>query len=272
MGTNINEKDMVERYELSIERIKNILDEKTVEEKYIPFFQELSRFIMLLDNTTQLLVTGKWDSLALEEKAIINQELYKDILPTTYKNSYSNPSKCVQEFGKEIGQILSLLYFEVRAQIAYTYEKDMESAVISNELFIQIYNCFEQEVVDVEEIKEIIYWYASDYCDVFVPKFVREQIDPSASMAKDIIMNSDIDSIDYLYDFGEFITDVQIQTAKHLQTMSKDKIDKLANAIVEGFRVGFINTGKDLSKKKSVNVQYVLGFEKFVKRVVELFE
>lgn len=271
MANILNEQDMLERYELAIDRIKCIVEEKSVDEKYIPYFQELSKFILQINQVEELLKDGKWNNIVLEEKASINHQLYKDILPATYENSFSNPSKCVREFGLEIGQILSLLYFEVRAQIAYIFEKDKESAVISNELFIQVYNCFEQETVDVEEIKEIIYWYASDYCDVFIPKFVKEQLEPNASMAKEIIMNGDLDTIDYLYDFGEFITDTQILTAKHLQSMSEEKIDKLAFAIVEGFRVGFINTGKDLSQKKSVNVQYVLGFEKVVKRVVELF-
>jgi len=31
-----------------------------------------------------------------------------------------------------------------------------------NELFIEIYNCFEHDVPAVEEIQKIIYWYISD--------------------------------------------------------------------------------------------------------------
>ena len=36
--------------------------------------------------------------------------------------------------------------------------------------------------------------------------------------------------------------------------------------------MGFVNTGKDLSKKGTVNIRYVLGFERVVKRAVENFE
>ena len=39
----------------------------------------------------------------------------------------------------------------------------------------------------------------------------------------------------------------------------------------EGYRIGFINTGKDLSKKSTVNIRYTLGFERVVRIAIENF-
>ncbi len=36
----------------------------------------------------------------------------------------------------------------------------------------------------------------------------------------------------------------------------------MADVYTEGYRIGFINTGKDLSKKSIVNIRYSLGFER----------
>ena len=45
----------------------------------------------------------------------------------------------------------------------------------------------------------------------------------------------------------------------------------MADVYTEGYRVGFINTGKDLSKKSIVNIRYSLGFEKVICLAIENF-
>ena len=63
-----------------------------------------------------------------------------------------------------------------------------------------------------------------------------------------------------------------MKTAEHLRELDEVAIQKMADVYTEGYRIGFINTGKDLSKKSTVNIRYVLGFERVVKRAVENFE
>ena len=45
----------------------------------------------------------------------------------------------------------------------------------------------------------------------------------------------------------------------------------MADVYTEGYRTGFVNTGKDLSKKSVVNIRYVLGFERVVRKAIENF-
>ena len=45
----------------------------------------------------------------------------------------------------------------------------------------------------------------------------------------------------------------------------------MADVYTEGYRIGFINTGKDLSKKSIVNIRYSLGFEKVIRLAIENF-
>ena len=94
------------------------------------------------------------------------------------------------------------------------FEQHTEYLDILYELFVEIYNCFEDEgSPDEGELKKIIYWYASDYCDVFVADRILEQIDPSERFAVDIIENSDLSDYRYLYYFGEYISENEIRTA-----------------------------------------------------------
>ena len=56
----------------------------------------------------------------------------------------------------------------------------------------------EKQIPSAEQIREILYWYASDYCDVFLADRILEQIDPSFSFAADLIETPDLDSDEYL--------------------------------------------------------------------------
>ena len=49
-------------------------------------------------------------------------------------------------------------------------------------------------------------------------------------------------------------------------------IKRMADVYTEGYRIGFVNTGKDLSRKSAVNIRYVLGFERVIKKAIANFE
>lgn len=264
---------ITQRYELAVERISGILEEETVAEIYRPYFKKMSAFIGMLCGLKEELESGEFQKFTVSELQERNHALYEDILPENYDMSYANPAYAVKRLGMEYGQMLSFLYTEIRGAIAYTFEHRIEYLTVLYELFIEIYNCFEaDEKPDVRTLREIIYWYASDYCDIFVADRVEEQLDPDCSFAVDVIMNSDLDDIRYLYQFGEYIGENEIRTAEHLRELPEEIIQKMADVYTEGYRMGFVNTGKDLSKKSVVNIRYVLGFERVIKKAILNFE
>lgn len=262
-----------ERHELSIDRIKRIATEDTVSDKFQPFFQAVSAFLLELEAVRRKVENGQWDRMDLKEMQEFNHVLYVDILDEQYEVSYANPAYAVKVLGEEYGRLLSFLYAEMRGGIPYVFEDRMDYLTILNELFIEVYNCFEAEAVpEYKTLKEIVYWYASDYCDVFLADRIEEQLYPEDSFAAELILNADLDDDRYLYRFGEFITQNELRTARHLRGLPEETIRRMADVYTEGYRIGFINTGKDLSKKSVVNIRYCLGFEKVVKLAIENFE
>lgn len=259
------------RYELAVSRIREMMDEETVEEKFRDYFRTVGAFVLLIDETNQKLRSGSLEKYSMEELAAWNAKLYEDILPDVYDRSYGNPAYATEKLGAEYGPVLSALYAELRGAIAYVYEQKIEYLDILFELFVEIYNQFEEGPV-VKNVQDTIYWYASDYCDVFVADRILEQVDASRSFATDIIRKSDLTDLRYLYSFGEYISASEIRTARHLLELDESVIAKMADVYTEGYRIGFVNTGKDLTKKKSVNIRYVLGFERVVKKAIENFE
>lgn len=285
-----------ERHELAVNRIRSMVTEETVEKAYVGYFQDVALFLLELENTRRKVASGEWENYTLEQMRSLNEILYSDILDKNYERSYANPEYAVSSFGTEMGQLLSLLYAELRGGIPYAFEEKTDYLTILYELFIEVYNCFEnaaleeaseqstadekesraagaeKQIPSAEQIREILYWYASDYCDVFLADRILEQIDPSFSFAADLIETADLDSDEYLYRFGEYISKNELGTAHHLRNLPQETLQKMADVYTEGYRIGFINTGKDLSKKKVVNIRYSLGFEKVVRLAIENFK
>lgn len=262
-----------ERYNLVVDRIGDIKEERTVDVKFRDYFVKVAEFIHLIDETKKKIEDHTFDGMQIEELAAWNKKLYSDILPEHYRESYANPDYAVAQLGEAYGSTLSALYAEIRAAIVYVYEKKTEYLDILFELFIEVYNQFEEEEMpEPHVLKEILYWYASDYCDVFVADRIHEQVDTTQSFAADLILGSDLADLRYLYRFGEYISDSELTTAKYLLSLDETTIQKMADVYTEGYRIGFVNTGKDLSKKKTVNIRYVLGFERVVKKAIENFD
>ena len=104
-------------------------------------------------------------------------------------------------------------------------------------------------------MREAIYYYFSDYCDVTLPTRTREMLDPSFSFATEVIMESDLDDLRYLYRFGEYISENEIKIARFLNEMPREQIQAMARTYTEGFRKGFELARIDLSKKKTVSIR-----------------
>ncbi len=261
-----------ERYKLAIGRIQEIGAEQTVDVKFRDYFCKMADFVIMIDELKSVLSEGAYADATLIELQEWNQRLYFDILPEQYEKSYANPANAVRKLGEEYGALLSFLYTELRGMIVYVFEKKTEYLDILMELFIEIYNQFEEGLPKIKDIKDTIYWYASDYCDVFAADRIKEQILPGESFAADIIRNSNLEDIRYLYRFGEYVSENERKGAQYMNSLPDEVIQKMADVYTEGYRRGFVNTGKDLSKKSVVNIRYVLGFERVVRRAIENFE
>lgn len=261
-----------ERYELAMERIRAMKQEKTVSAPFYAYFQKLADFILEMDAYRASVEKGEPERLSLAELQEQNRRLYSDVAGGSYRESYANPTGAVEKLGEGYGQLLSFVYTELRGMIIWAVEGRLTDMTVTAELFIELYNAFEEDTPSVEKLKEILYWHMSDYCDVFIPDRIREQLDPSLDFAAKLIRGADLSDPRYLYRFGEYITENELGVSRFLAGLSQSEIDAMASTFTEGYRMGFVAAGIDLSKKKTVNIRYALGFERVVKAAIGQFE
>lgn len=266
-----------ERYELGIERIKEIAEAPEMKsEGYVSYFKCVAAFILKMDKLVMDLKAGVFENYSLEELSEHNRSLYEDVIGDAYEKSFANPAYAAGKLGLSEGRLLSFLYVEIRGMIVYAYENRIAEMTALMELFIEVYCvCISTEEdngrPDYRQMREAVYWYVSDYSDDHMEYRVRELLDPELDFATRIIMDSDLDDVRYLYRFGEYITDNELKTARYLNSLGEDEIQRMADTFTEGYRIGFELTGKDLSKKKTVNIRYCLGFERLVKAEINNF-
>lgn len=260
-----NNDAILERYEMAMERIALIQQENTVGERFVAYFRKTAAFIMMIKDVVTMAQENRLSELSLEQLQALNNSLYEDIIGTNYETSFANPTYACEQLGDKYGKMLSFLTAELRGILVYAYESRLYELTIYLELLIEIYNYLEEEdEYTYKDVKRAIYDFMSDYCDVFMEAYIRELLDTELSFARDIIMESDLSDIRYLYQFGEYITDNEIRTAQFLNTLPEKQLKAMADTFTEGYRIGFEANRLDLSKKKTVNIRYQIGFEKMV--------
>ena len=197
-----------ERYMISMDRIAEIpaeiSREETVSEPFRRYFSKTAEFILMIRDFFEKKEVIFNSSFSEQKKW--NHKLYSDILPEHYETSYGNPAYACRMLGKEYGQILSAVYAEIRGMLVYAFEGRLWDITILCELFLEIYNDFEQEEVpEAKVIRQIFYWYVSDYSDDIMTERIAQSLDPEKDFALRIIMGENLGDLRYLYKFGEYI-------------------------------------------------------------------
>ena len=266
-GENKLDELLKERYELAQGRLSEICTETVVEEKFLDFFHKEAAFLL----KTGTILENDQKDFSMEELQSENRVLYEELFPENYGQCYGNPAYAARELG-EYGKAFSFLYTELRGAIAYAYEKKYWDYTVAAELFLEIYAAFEgEEKPSVKSTEDILRSYVNDYCQDMMEQRIAEGVDTSLDFAVRIIMDSDLTDLRYLYQYGEYISVNETGVAEFLNRLSEEQINNMARTYTEGYRIGFINGRKDITKKKSVNIRYNLGFERMVRAAIIQF-
>ena len=276
MSEQILTEEQQERRELALERLKSVPEENILQEPFLEFFRREARFLLYTEEIRETLKkekTTETDLRVLEDR---NQRLYGELLAEHYGSCWGNPDYAAGQAGLRMGRLLSFLYAELRGMIPCAYEDRQWDMLVMTELFLEIYGLFvsaaaDRRIPEESSVQDALYWYVMDYSREMMDQRNREALDPDESFIRDLVMQSDLTDIRYLYRFGEYVSENEKQLAAFLNTLSQEEIDAIAKTWTEGYRIGFEVQRKEIRKKKTVNVRYSLGFERIVRAAVLRF-
>lgn len=266
-----------ERYKLAVNRIREVSRESFENKEFKDYFDRVAEFLLMMDETREFLASGGQEKASLGELQRRNHELYADVLPENYDKSYANPDYAMEKLG-EYGHELSWLGWKIRTLIPGVYENRLEEVVIYLELFVEIYTLFiyewreKGELPSARELRKILYWFNSDYAEVFDDHSIGELFCTDNCFVADIVRDSNLNDLRYLYAYGEYISENELETAKYLNALPEETIALMADTYTEGYRKGFELAGIDLSEKTNVTVSFRAGFERMIRRAIGNFE
>lgn len=291
--------NLEERMELVMGRIAEIANGASETGIYASYFKTVANYLLLLYEVIEYTKENKIDKMPIAQAKELNYRLFEDIFEKAYQTSYANPTYAVKKLGKESGQLLGALYYKIRGCRLSAFEGSMEFTCIYAELFVEVFSYFKEacvykEVTEADSehsfysridgkdvcsdkvelylVKDAIYSFMHDYTEVFDDDHIARLVNPDYDYHYDILMDGDLSNNAYLYRYGEYIGENEIQIAQYLRTFSEEEIQAMADTYTEGYRMGFEVTGKDLSKKSVVEVRYPIGFERIVRVAVKNFE
>lgn len=269
-----NNEEYWERLELVMERIEAVSEEEasSVEELYRGYFFEMSELFLVLYKLAEASLSGKLAEISTLEGKKINRRLYLDV-QKDYADSYANPAYAVSKMGWEYGSLLSALDARLHGIYTSCMEGNIRYLCIYAELFVEIYNCFEDaQNLNVHEIRKCMYSFMHDYTEIFNADAICRLIDPEYDYFTQIVMEAELDHPAYLYRYGLYIGKDETESAHFLHSLTKQQMQAMADTFTEGYRIGFETTGKDISKKSVVEIRYPLGFERMVRAAVHNFK
>lgn len=257
--------EIKERRELVMGRIAEILKEQDVEDVYKDYFAKLSEKILFMNDILSLGESREYFNLSLEELQANNEKLYKEFREEAYESNYGNPAYAVKMFGEEYGTILAFLYTRIATMAPRMIAGISHLLIIYAELFVQIYNRFEEKDLEGAELRKIIVEFFHDYVEYFVGIGTHEMLDPKWDIYTDIVDNADLNDLRYLYFYGLNVTENEIKVAEFFKNMDEAEIQAMADTYTEGFCIGYKKMGKELEKKSGIGHYYAIGFERMIR-------
>ena len=272
-----------ERFELAAERITEIMSGVETAPVFKEYLEQTAAFLQKMITIYAMAQNGSLFSEELARKEELNAELYAELMEHAYESSFCNPAYAVKMLGNEYGAFLAALKAELRSLIAYAFEQKQFDMVIRMELFLEIYGMFvwaymdsgkkkEDAAPDLDAVKEVFAAFAFDYQEEFMEEAVISSFTLENDYLKNIVCNANLENIEYLYDYGEYISENERKMASYLASLPEETIQLMADTFTEGYRKGFEATGKDIHIKKTVNIRYFIGFERVVRAAVSNFE
>lgn len=255
--------DYAERRELALARVLEIANDDT-ETKELPpdeaaYFREVAAYLLTLDEVLCRDENGR--------SAVSFQEPLFDLLSEeNYRESFLNPTYAASTLGDNAA-VFSALYADIVSLPRYAFEGRRDIVLLFTELFLEIFCNRDEAALSFAE-------FYHDYSEIFASETLSK-LDPddeTSAFYYRLLTDADFSDISYLYEYGAYIGENEKKTAAYLAEVSEDEIQAMADTLTEGYRIGFEVTRRDLTKKKVVEIEYPIGFERMMRAVVRNFE
>ena len=213
---------------------------------------------------------------SIDELETIREGLFGAAAPREYEDGWLYPPYAKRQLGEETGGLLSMVYADLLTAGGFYALQGNQARLDAlaglcdtcrqaciNEMEAGHAGCLQKAL----ESRYLV------LTDIFAGDSVRSMVsaDEDSVISRILAPETDLSDLRYLYRYGYPVGDNEKTLAGFLNGLPAQQIETLATVFVGGYIKGFAVTGKDISIKKTVKIEYPVGFERVIRRVVELF-
>ena len=232
--------------------------------EYTNFLEEIAVFLDKVNAFQERISINYFETKNFQELQEENLILFKNIVE--YKESYCNPAFAVKIFEKELGQLLSAIYSDFRSLIKAIFTKNDNSILKYKEFYKKL-----SGADDYDEILNLYRNFKRENLKDDLENFYSDNFTLSSKNHK-IFEDINLEDDRYLFRYGKYISENEIKLMNFMRKYPKDKLQNLAQIIVEGYIRGFEKDNKDITLRHKVRVIYNIGLELLIKEIFDLFE
>ena len=228
------------------------------------YLEEIKKFMTKVGTFKENLETNYFEDESFQELQEENLSLFKNIVE--YKESYCNPAFAVKIFERELGQLLSAIYSDFRSLIKAIFTKNDNSIVKYKEFYKKL-----SGADDYDEILNLYRNFKRENLKDDLENFYSDNFTLSSKNHK-IFEDINLEDDRYLFRYGKYISENEIKLMNFMRKYPKDKLQNLAQIIVDGYIRGFEKDNKDITLRHKVRVIYNIGQELLIKEIFDLFK
>lgn len=252
------------------EKLINEITRVTIDET-TEYFKETGSFLLEL-----LKLKSKIDSTYFKEQSFkvlqnINHKLYQDEV-NNYETTALNPDYVIKSLDASWANIFSYMYAQIRECIICVYENEDKQLELVAEFYLKLHTLYEIKGTSFGAVLEAIRTYEILKHQLITELNFIKQYDPSYTHYRDIVLKSDLEDSRYLFKYGKYISQSEIDTANYISTLSDKALDHMADAFVKPFMDSFKRYSKSMDGFETIILIYPIGFEKVIKKCVKKYE
>ncbi|HXL04373.1 MAG TPA: aminopeptidase [Bacillota bacterium] len=205
---------------------------------------------------------------AFYERARQNSILFGDIQEPMYKNCLLNPDYVKALLPDNPADVISALiavFQSARKDAILGKEKTVYKKA---DLLIGLSKELERKIIDRETVicKWRTYWLG-DIHEQTDSEVKSKVVKGKDNVFEQILLSANSSDFSWIYDYGCFIDNKELELAKFFFAYPEDKLREMAERIVHAFLHGFVSQSRDRRDRHRVLFSYQIGQEALAKQV-----
>lgn len=241
----------------------------TGDKDFLDLLKDISQLILSFTDFEKRVDKKYFHINTFEELRSQINGFYKTIEAANYSESYINPDFATKIFGEEIGKLVYPFYSTFFSFKNTIFKHQIFKLIEPLELFAKVFE-YAKSVTKItyNGFFALLKDYYNNLNKDNMLIDMQASLDPDISYFRDIVTESNLEDLRYLFMYNSYISSNEVKTAEFFLSLPDEDIEKLSKQIVKGYSDGFTLSNKSLKDKKTVNIRYNIGQEKLLKAIV----